>query len=194
MASAAAGQKALPTIAFKHTTAAATVASVSAPILLDIGRDLSPSPPRPAAGDAACCTALLPAITGGEHSLALPPSAYLSHQTPLQPQIPCRLQHVIANQCAHWCGNPRPRRETWQVGCCFGEFVCAFRICPKCYFSSCTAAENTDCHVASLLAMTRGDVLAPANTYPSSACHCEPVRTLVRQSASPQRYLTSWLL
>ena len=107
----AAGQKALPTIAFKHTTAAATVASVSAPILLDIGRDLSPSPPRPAAGDAACCTALLPAITGGEHSLALPPSAYLSHQTPLQPQIPCRLQHVIANQCAHWCGNPRPRQK-----------------------------------------------------------------------------------
>ena len=121
MASAAAGQKALPAIAFKHTTAAATVASVSAPILLDIGRDLSPSPPRPAAGDAACCTALLPAITGGEHSLALPPSAYLSHQTPLQPQIPCRLQHVIANQCAHWCGNPHPRRETWQVGCCCGK-------------------------------------------------------------------------
>ena len=119
----AAGQKALPTIAFKHTTAAATVASVSAPILLDIGRDLSPSPPRPAAGDAACCTALLPAITGGEHSLALPPSAYLSHQTPLQPQIPCRLQHVIAHQCAHWCGNPHPRRETWQVGCCCGKFV-----------------------------------------------------------------------
>ena len=22
---------------------------------------------------------------------------------------------VIASQCAHWCGNPRPRRETWQV-------------------------------------------------------------------------------
>ena len=119
----AAGQKALPAIAFKHTTAAATVASVSAPILLDIGRDLSLSPPRPAAGDAACRTALLPAITGGEHSLALPPSAYLSHQTPLQPQIPCRLQHVIANQCAHWCGNPHPRRETWQVGCCCGKFV-----------------------------------------------------------------------
>ena len=36
--------------------------------------------------------------------------------------------------------------------------------------------------------------LAPANTYPSSACHCEPVRTLVWQSASPQRGLASWLL
>ena len=28
----------------------------------------------------------------------------------------------------------------------------------------------------------------------SSACHCEPVRTLVWQSASPQRGLASWLL
>ena len=152
MASAAAGQKALPAIAFKHTTAAATVASVSAPILLDIGRDLSPSPPRPAAGDAACCTALLPAITGGEHSLALPPSAYLSHQTPLQPQIPCRLQHVIANQCAHWCGNPRPPAERWYIAA------------------------------------------APGCAHTCQVCHCEPVRTLVWQSASPQRNLASWLL
>ena len=31
------------------------------------------------------------------------------------------LQHVIANQCAHWCGNPRPRRGAWQAGCCFGK-------------------------------------------------------------------------
>ena len=37
-----------------------------------------------------------------------------------------------------------------------------------------------------------GDVLAPANTYPSSACHCEPVRTLVRQSVSPQGNFASW--
>ena len=35
-------------------------------------------------------------------------------------------------------------------------------------------------------------VLAPANTYPSSACHCEPVRTLVWQSVSLQKYLASW--
>ena len=39
-----------------------------------------------------------------------------SRPTFLQPLTPCRLQHVIANQCAHWCGNPRPRRETWQAG------------------------------------------------------------------------------
>ena len=35
-------------------------------------------------------------------------------------------------------------------------------------------------------------VLAPAHTCPPSACHCEPVRTLVWQSASPQRSLASW--
>ena len=46
----------------------------------------------------------------------------------------------------------------------------------------CPTAGVTDCHVASLLAMTVGDVLATADTCPSSACHCEPVRTLVWQS------------
>ena len=30
----------------------------------------------------------------------------------LHPQKRCRLLHVIANQCAHWCGNPRPLAET----------------------------------------------------------------------------------
>ena len=35
--------------------------------------------------------------------------------TSLQAQTPFCLLHVIAHQCAHWCGNPRPRRETWQV-------------------------------------------------------------------------------
>ena len=35
-------------------------------------------------------------------------------------------------------------------------------------------------------------VLALAHTYPSSACHCEPVRTLVWQSAPPQGNLANW--
>ena len=39
-----------------------------------------------------------------------------------------------------------------------------FRICPKYYFSLCAAAGETDCHVASLLAMTVGEVLAPVDT------------------------------
>ena len=51
-----------------------------------------------------------------------------SGETSLPPQTRHRFLHVIANQCAHWCGNPHPRRETWQVGSCSGEFVatCAF--------------------------------------------------------------------
>ena len=44
-----------------------------------------------------------------------PSSAHPSRQTPLQPLTPARLQHVIANQCAHWCGNPHPRSETCGV-------------------------------------------------------------------------------
>ena len=35
-------------------------------------------------------------------------------------------------------------------------------------------------------------VLTIADALPSSACHCEPVRTLVWQSASPQGNLASW--
>ena len=45
---------------------------------------------------------------------------------PLQPLTRHRLLHVIANQCAHWCGNPHPRRETLQIGCCLGKFVVLF--------------------------------------------------------------------
>ena len=41
--------------------------------------------------------------------------------TSLHPRIRTRLLHVIANQCAHWCGNPRPRRETWQIGATSGK-------------------------------------------------------------------------
>ncbi len=36
--------------------------------------------------------------------------------------------------------------------------------------------------------------LATAHAFLSFACHCEPVRTLVWQSASPQECLASWLL
>ena len=39
-----------------------------------------------------------------------------SQNTALQPHTRLCLLHVIANQCAHWCGNPFPRRETWQAG------------------------------------------------------------------------------
>ena len=81
-------------------------------------------------------------------------SAHLAHQTFLHPLTRLCLQHVIANQCAHWCGNPHPRRETWQTGTTLGKFVVLFRICPRRCFPLCCAARRTDCHVASLLAMT----------------------------------------
>ena len=32
---------------------------------------------------------------------------------------------VIANQCAHWCGNPRPRRDTYQTRRTLGKFAVA---------------------------------------------------------------------
>ena len=41
--------------------------------------------------------------------------AHLTRQTFLHPLTRLCLLHVIANQCAHWCGNPRPCREPWQL-------------------------------------------------------------------------------
>ena len=41
--------------------------------------------------------------------------------------------YVIANQCAHWCGNP---------------------LSIMCHFMKFRDYEDADCHVASLLAMT----------------------------------------
>ena len=54
------------------------------------------------------------------------------------------------------------------------------------------------CRKASLQPLTRhrlqhviaSHVLATADTHPSFACHCEPVRTLAWQSASQQKHIT----
>ena len=43
-----------------------------------------------------------------------------------------------------------------------------------------------------LLHSSAPNALATATTLPPFACHCEPVRTLVRQSASPQGNPASW--
>ena len=59
------------------------------------------------------------------------------HPTPLQPQTRSIFLHVIANQCAHWCGNPRPRRESWQPGTTSGKSA-AFPYSPKVFpFAMC---------------------------------------------------------
>ena len=116
---------------------------------------------------------------------------------PLQPRTPTRLQHVIANQCAHWCGNPRLRRETGQVGCCLGKFVTLSVFAQRIAFRFVLPQENGLPRRFAPRNDSGGGAIAPhvlatADTWQISACHCEPVRTLVRQSASPQRNLARW--
>ena len=122
--------------------------------------------------------------------------------------MPCRRGYGLPRRFA-------PRNDMQKHAACQhgndvvpGEFAALFRIRRKYCPPPCPAAGVTDCHVASLLAMTGENllrvrvcqevlpesVLAPAETHLSSACHCEPVRTLVWQSVSPQRNLASLLL
>ena len=104
---------------------------------------------------------------------------------------PCPGSHiptkpVIANQCAHWCGNPRPRRETWQLGTTSGKFVCIFPYSPKVLLLVLHCRKeyglprrfaprndrgkgDADCHVASLLAMTCRNMHLCA--YATKWCH-----------------------
>ena len=79
------------------------------------------------------------------------------------------LLHVIANQCAHWCGNPRPRRETRQAGCCLGKFVTPYVCALSAAILLCPTAGEADCHVASLLAMTCRNMQLPA--VATAWCH-----------------------
>ncbi len=91
---------------------------------------------------------------------------------------------------AHTCGNPFSPQKNSASWLLFGQIRSRLRIRPKYCFPSCCTARVTDCHVASLLAMTVGEAChceqrscTRAHVLPS-ACHCEPVRTLVWQSAS----------
>ena len=87
-----------------------------------------------------------------------------------------------------------PRSKTWQPGTTLGKSVALFRIRPKRCSSPCPAAGVTDCHVASLLAMTVGGrTCTRAHVFPS-ACHCEPVRTPAAIRFPPQKNSASWLL
>ena len=62
--------------------------------------------------------------------------AHLARQTFLHPQTRYRLQHVIANQCAHWCGNPFSPQRSLASGLLFGQIRDALRMRPKCcYFA-----------------------------------------------------------
>ena len=91
--------------------------------------------------------------------------------TPLQPLTPARLLHVIAKHALATALTPHVsachcepvRTLVWQSVspqrnltslCYFGQIRNAFRIRPKYCVSLCATARSTDCHVASLLAMT----------------------------------------
>ena len=83
--------------------------------------------------------------------------------------LPCSGQRPEQGMADFWAtrrGNPHPRRETWQTGTTLGKFVVLFRICPRRCFLLCCAAGVTDCHVASLLAMTVGEVPSRPSALP----------------------------
>ena len=70
------------------------------------------------------------------------------------PRTPAHLLHVIASQCAHWRGNPSSPQRDFASWYYLGRIRTHLRIRPKyCSFLR-PAAGVTDCHVASLLAMT----------------------------------------
>ena len=108
---------------------------------------------------------------------------------------PCPRAHVLPSAChcepvrtLVWqSASPQKCLASWQL---FGQIRYALRICPKYCFPLCATARRTDCPVASLLAMTEGEAChceqrsCPRAHVLPSACHCEPVRILVRQSAS----------
>ena len=85
-----------------------------------------------------------------------------------------------------------PRRETWQLGTTSGKFVVA-AYSPKVLLSAMYCRRGCGLPRRSAPRNDKGEgrPCTRAHVLPS-ACHCEPVRTLVWQSASPQRNLTSW--
>ena len=125
-------------------------------------------------------------------------SAYPTRQTVLQPQMRICLLHVIANQCAHlWQSvSPQGNLAGWQY---LGRIRDTLRIRPKYCFLFCTAARSTDCHVASLLAMTcrnlprvriipgycRHTAGKPPCTRKSASSFCIPLRQTLLQPQRP---------
>ena len=105
-------------------------------------------------------------------------------------RIPTKL--VIANQCAHWCGNPfSPQRNlaSWHY---FWQIRSTFPYSPKVLLSVMPCRRRsglprrfaprndnggTSLHPQQrprLLPATANHVLAPAHTYPPPACHRKP--------------------
>ena len=92
----------------------------------------------------------------------------------LHPQKRLCLLHVIANQCAHWCGNPfspQGNLASWQF---LGRIRNALRIRLKYCTPPCPTARRTDCHVAPLLAMTCSNLLRAGACNYAMTCNNLP--------------------
>ena len=130
---------------------------------------------------------------------------------------PCTRAHVLPSAChcepvrtLVWqSASPQGNLASWLL---FGQIRDALRMRPKYYFLSCLTAGSTDCHVASLLAMTMGGRPCTRRHAPAFRTPCAPnilapahtsflLHVIANQCAhwcgnpfSPQRSLASWLL
>ena len=98
----------------------------------------------------------------------------------LHPQKRCRLLHVIAKHALATAPTPPPSACHCKTRPCNRTHAPAF----------CMSLRTTPLQPhprPRLLHVIASQCLAPAEALPPSACHCEPVRTLVWQSASPGR-------
>ena len=104
------------------------------------------------------------------------------------------------------CGNPFPRRKAWQAGPTSGKSAAPFVFAQSTTLRYALAARRTDCPVASLLAMTVGEVLAPVDTpcllhtlrapRPCTRAHvpafCMSLRTSAHTCGNPRPRRNAW--
>ena len=126
-------------------------------------------------------------------------STHPTRPTALHPLTRRYLLHVIANQCAHWCGNPFSPQRSLASWYCFGQIRSTFPYSPEVPLSVMPCRKEnglprrfaprndsgevssrpgpslpcTRCHAASFHAPDAPHGLAPADTPPPSACHCK---------------------
>ena len=93
------------------------------------------------------CHCVLAPRTPAKFPHVLAPNVLAPAHTPLPSACHCEPVRTLVRQSA----SPQGNFTNWQF---LGQIRSAFRIRPKYCFSFCFTARRTDCHVASLLAMT----------------------------------------
>ena len=121
-----------------------------------------------------------------------------------------RTTHVIANQCAHWCGNPFPKAFPWggaprselKSNNCQWQLLHNVKVARASPASarrmraSCRTLiykmQNAKCKMRMrkeiVIAAQSADWCGNPSVFQNAignACHCEPVRRLVWQSVTP---------